>query len=265
VAGTVTSVPLESTGDVKPSVGFKLLQSTNVPDDVWMLGDKDSRLTTRDGVSTREATYVGPGRFRVCIDRKEEAWVVSGRFEAIGGPGERPGGEEWVATPLGVGRYDSAKWAFTVADKTVDVKVGSGTAYFWPADGVTTQFFSDAGAPPSRNEDGWVRLNGAQGAVLTVPGSVRTAEAAEAALGTCSRMAAEAKGLASRLSEADAAVAELGPKHVIARRQAHAACAVAHLRIAALAPSPAKKALVDRVLLAEADWKSIGGEGHEGR
>jgi hypothetical protein len=222
-----------------------------------MLVGKDSRLTTRDSVSTRETAYVGPGRFRVCIGHKEVSWVQSGVFESVGGAGERPGGEEWVATPLGSARYDVAKWTITVNEKSVDVKVSSGTGYFWPADGVTTKFASDAGRAPSVNDEGWVRLDGSTTAILTTPKAVLTAEGASAALDQCTRTAGEAKSLAMQLAGPEASVGEIGPKHVIARRRAHAACDVAHLRVASLEASAARNAMLGRVLAAENDWKAL--------
>ena len=273
VEGRVTSSPLwgavAPSSDAGPGSGMggadggvtNVLASFAVPDNVWIDVGKASRLTTRDATSTRETNYVGPGRFHVCIDHKEEAWVEAGVFESVGGAGERPGGEEWVSTPLGTARYDAAKLKITVKDKTVEVRVASGNGYFWPADGVTSQFFSDAGTAPSMNDQGWVRLDGLTSGNFTVPRSVLSAEGAAAALDRCTRAAGEAKSLAASLSEADASIADLGPKHVVARRQAHAACDVATLRIASLSPSPAREALAVRVRAAEGDWKSIGPPG----
>jgi hypothetical protein len=254
VEGTVTAFPLTGGADA----GAAVQASVGVPDDVWMQVTKGSRLTTRDSVSTRETGYVGPGRFRVCIDHREESWVQSGVFESVGGAGERPGGEEWVATPLGSARYDVVKWKLMVSEKSVLVQVQSGTGYFWPAEGVTAKFSAEKGtATPSMNDQGWVRLDGHTEAVLTVTRPVLDAEGAGAAIAQCKRMAGEAKSIATQLGEADVNVGELGPKHVVARRQAHAACEVAHLRVASLPPSPAKDAELGQVLAAEADWKAL--------
>jgi hypothetical protein len=254
VEGTVTAFPLDGGADG----GVPVQASVGVPDDVWMQVTNGSRLTTRDSVSTRETGYVGPGRFRVCIDHREESWVHSGVFESVGGAGERPGGEEWVATPLGSARYDVAKWKLTVSEKSVLVQVQSGTGYFWPAEGVAAKFSAEKGtATPSMNDQGWVRLDGHTEALLTVPKPVLDAEGAGAALDQCKRMAGEAKSIATKLGESDVNVGELGPKHVVARRQAHAACEVAHLRIASLPPSPAKDAELGQVLAAETDWKAL--------
>jgi hypothetical protein len=267
VEGSVTVTPLgapETHWGVRPgtssgdSGSTSLPEAAAVPDDVWIDVGKASRLTTRDAVSTRETTYLGPGRFRVCIGHKEDAWAASGVFESIGGAGERPGGEEWVATPLGVARYDVARLKLTVREKTVEARVASGTAYLWPAEGVTTEYFSDAGGPsPSLNDQGWVRLDGARGATLKVAKPVMTTEGAGAALEECVRAAANTQRMAAGLAEPDASLAELAPKHVVLRQMARAACGVANLRIESLPPSANREALLERVRTAEADYKTI--------
>jgi hypothetical protein len=263
VEGSATTAPLGTPGrpaHLGADGGSALLVAgAAVPDDVWIDLGMASRLTTRDAASTRETTYLGPGRFRVCIAHKEESWVASGVFESIGGAGERPGGEEWVATPLGVARYDVAKLRLTVKEKTVVARVSSGTAYYWPSDGVTTEYVSDAGGPsPSINDQGWVRLDGATGATLKVTKATMTAEGAEAALDPCVQAAADAKNTAARLAEPDANFAENASRHVVARQRARAACGVANLRTESLPPSASREALLERVREAESDYKSIG-------
>jgi hypothetical protein len=255
LVGSVTVVPLA--GGALDGGGTPLVVSGSVPEDAWIDIGKSSRLTARDALSTRETTYSGPGRFRVCIGNREEAWIERGLFESVGGAGERPGGEEWVATPLGAGRYDAAKWTLTVTDKAVEVRVSTGTGYFWPAEGVATHFFAEAGAPPELNDQGWVRINGGAGATLTVSALVLTKEGAEAALDRCTSGANDAKRLAANLGEADAALGDLAPRHLIARRLAHAACSVAYLRIESLPASPARDGYLERVRVADADWKVL--------
>jgi hypothetical protein len=259
VEGTATATPLA--GPAKAGVegaGIALKPSTELLDDVWVDVGKASRFTTRDASSTRETIYAGPGRFRACIDHKEDAWVSTGTFESIGGAGERPGGEEWVATPLGAARYDVAKWKITVKDNAVEVTVGSGTGYLWPAIGVTVKTYSEAGAPPAVADDGWLRLDGATGATLTSPRPVLNNEGAGAALVRCVETAGQARVLARTLAEPDASVGDVGPKHVVARKQAHAACEVAALRVASLPPSPGRDILATKVKNADADWRNIG-------
>ncbi len=256
VVGSVDVVPL--VGAARDGGGVALVVSTAVPDEAWLDVGKNSRLTARDALSTRETMYLGPGRFRPCVGHEEEAWVERGRFESVGGAGERPGGEEWVETPLGSGRYDVAKWTLTVAEHAVEVRVASGTGYFWPAEGVTTHFFAEAGGAPTLNDQGWVRIDGAEGATVTVTASVLTDEGAGAALDRCISAATDAKNLAASLGEPDASLGDLAPRHVVARRLAHAACGVAYLRIESLRPSPIRDRDLDRVRAAETDWRDLG-------
>ncbi len=264
VVGSVNIVPLPAGGEYgSPVKGAEaasrvaLLAGSVLPDEAWVDVGKGGRLTTRDATSTRESSYEGPGRFRVCIGHKEEAWVQSGTFESVGGAGERPGAEEWVATPLGVARYDVAKWKFTVSATAVDVSVAAGTGYFWPADGVASKFFAEAGSMPGQNDQGWVRLDGGQGMKLTVPKPALTAEGATAALENCVAAAKEAMALTAGLGEPDASLADLAPRDIVARRVAHASCAVAYLRVETLPPSPTRDAALERVRTAEAGWKSL--------
>jgi hypothetical protein len=254
--GSVTSQPL---GAAPGDAGALLIQSgLSLPDNVWVDVGKASRLTTRDATSTREVNYVGPGRFYACIEHKEEAWVERGVFESVGGAGERPGGEQWVVTPFGAARYDVAKWKITVKDKSVEIRTASGGGFFWPAEGTKLQAFSEAGSPPSVNGEGWIPLEATSVATVSADKLVLTPEAATTALDQCTHAAADAKNIATSLAQPGANVGELGSKHVIARRLAHAACNVAHLRIESLPPSPARDDLLGRVQTAEADWKFIG-------
>ena len=255
--GTVNVVPFAE-GLKLDGGSIPVVSSAVVPDDAWIDVGKASTLTARDAESTRETSYVGPGRFRVCIGHAEEAWVEEGTFESVGGAGERPGGEQWVATPLGVARYDAAKWRIVVTGTTVDVRMSAGTGYFWPADGVAAQFVApEGGSLPGQNDQGWVRLDSGTGAKLTVLKPVLTREGATAALERCVATAKEAMALTASLAEPDASLADIAPKDIVARRLAHAACAVAHLRLEALPPSPTRDASLERVRTAEAGWKAL--------
>jgi hypothetical protein len=264
VIGTVNVVPFAD-GPKLDGDSIPVVASSIVPDDTWIDVGKASTLTARDAESTRETSYVGPGRFRVCIGHKEEAWVEEGTFESVGGAGERPGGEQWVATPLGVARYDAAKWRIVVTGTTVDARMAAGTGYFWPADGVTTQFTAaEGGSVPGQNDQGWVRLDSGTGAKLSVTKTVLTREGATAALERCVAAAKEAMALTASLAEPDASLADIAPKDIVARRLAHASCAVAHLRIETLPPSPSRDASLEQVRTAEAGWKALAPPPHPG-
>lgn len=255
VLGEVHVVPF--VGGMPDGGGPALVAATAVPDDAWIDVAKGGRLTTRDAVSTRESSYEGPGRFRVCIGHKEEAWVQAGVFESVGGAGERPGAEEWIATPLGAARYDAVKWKITVTDRAVDVRVSAGTGYVWPAPGVAVQYFAEAGPLPETNDQGWIRLDGGTGARLSVPKSVLTPDGAKEALDGCVTAAKETMAITASLAEPDANLAVGAARDVVARRTAHAACATAHLRIETMAPSPVRDASMERVRTAEAAWEAL--------
>jgi len=262
VDGTLTLTPLAGLAkDASAPAALTLRPSADLPDDVWVEVGKASKFSTRDATSTREAVYSGPGRFHACIDHQEEAWVASGVFESVPGAGERPGGEEWVATPLGEARYAAAKLKITVAERTVEIKVASGTGYFWPAEGVKIEAYSEAGAPPTVGDQGWMRLDGATGAIFSSPRPVLNITGTPALMAQCFRLASETWNLATSLGKPNADVGELGPKHIVARRQARAACTVAALRVAALPPTRLRDDLEAKVKRAEAQWRSLGGEG----
>jgi hypothetical protein len=211
VAGPVNVVPL--TGGLPDAGGLPLVAAAAIPDDAWIDVGKGGKVTARDAESTRETSYEGPGRFLVCIGHKEESWVKEGTFESVGGAGERPGGEEWVTTPLGVARYDVAKWKITVTATTVDAQVSAGTGYFWPAEGVTAKFSrAEAGSLPGENDQGWVRLDSGTGAKLSVSKPVLTEEGASAALERCAATSKEAMSLTASLAEADADIAAIAPR-----------------------------------------------------
>jgi hypothetical protein len=255
--GQVNVVPFVAAAAGVDAGSAAVIAGQPLPDEAWVDVGKASRLTTRDAISTRESSYEGPGRFRVCIGHKEEAWVREGSFESVGGAGERPGAEQWVATPLGAARYDAARMKIITTEKGVEVQVASGSAYFWAVDGAEKKFFAEAGGLPEENDQGWIRLNSGAGLKVTVPKPVLTSEGASAALDRCVAASKEAMALTASLGEADASLGDVGPKDIVARRVAHAACDVAHLRIQSLPSSPARDAFLDRVRTAEAGWKSL--------
>jgi hypothetical protein len=92
---------------------------------------------------------------------------------------------------------------------------------------------------------------------LTVRPSALTPEPARAAFDTCGRLAAQTKSLTASLGEPDASLTDLAPKHVVARREARAACGVAALRAQLLVPSASRDTLLERLRTAESDYTSI--------
>jgi hypothetical protein len=260
VAERVSLAPL-ALGDAQafiPDAGIPNM--SEIPDDVWIDLDRTGRLVSRDPRSTREASFIGPARVRACVDRDEESWLLRGAFDAVPGAGERPGGEEWVVLPLGVVRYASAGMRITASAQSAEARMVKGTAYVWAAVGASVLVTTDAGAPRTAGDDGWVRID--EGAVARVKLDAGPAPAAEDAARTatdkCADAARAARSLADQISAMTGNLGDLAPKHVVARRLARAACGVARLRVNALAPSANRDGLLARTRDAETSWRTLG-------
>ena len=72
--GTVNVVPFAD-GPKLDGGTIPVSTSSILPDDTWIDVGKASTLTARDAESTRETSYLGPGRFRVCIEHRLEQRV----------------------------------------------------------------------------------------------------------------------------------------------------------------------------------------------
>jgi hypothetical protein len=280
-------------------------ESSDLPDDEWIVLEPGAKVTAKHPQSTRETAFVGPGRVRSCVERAEEAWVLEGKFDSIGSAGERPGAEEWVATPVGVFRYGSAKLEVVVTPATAtapakaELTVSSGAAYAWTSDvagdlrtvevapaasavkppgspsGVPSAALpaasaasagvaavKPAGKEPAKDagtvapSDGWTRVEGGRALTLTGKKVALPDELAESAVELCVTDAKAARELALAVASAtDGGLGQLAPRHVIARHAAHAACAVAGLRVAVLLASPVRDKLGALVKGAEGEWK----------
>jgi hypothetical protein len=235
-----------------------LTMASEVPNNEWLDLGAGARLATRDPVSTREAEFLGPARVRACVDHEEESWVVRGMFESVLGSGERPGGEEWVATPHGIIRYAAAGARISVSRDATQVVVGKGTAYLWPAADATARATSEAGAPVAVADEGWMRLDAGTTATVKPTKAVDTQEAAQAAADRCAGAAKTAHELAEQIAQGEGGLAELAPEHVIARRVAHAACHIAELRASAFVPASDREPILAGVRNAEAMWRALG-------
>ncbi len=248
-------------------------ESSDIPEDVWIDLDKGAKLTSRHPRSTRETAFVGPGRIRACVGHGEEAWLQGGSFESVLASGERPGGEEWVVTPVGVVRYGATKLEVhvtpgsTTSVAKAEVKVLSGTAYTWTGDQTgpikppvappTSPMTGGPGGPVAAPlPDGWTRLDAPRTVTLSTKKPGKLDDLAQASLELCKANAKAAKELAMAVASPDASLAQIAPKHVNARHLARAACLVASLRAGTLEPSPARDALYASIKEADAEWKS---------
>ncbi len=237
--------------------------ASTVPNGAWVVLEATTKITTKDPRTGRELTFEGPGRVSPCKPWDDEAWVDRGRFGSVPGTGEGPGSEEWVVTSLGVLRYGAAVVTVTAEGLSrVEIRVATGSASLWALD-ITTE---EAGA---RDEDGWRRLDA--GARITLignddvlrkraaNGSVSPArDAAGDAAGQCSSAAATAHELADRIALPGAALSDLAPRHISARRAARAACGVARLRAESLPAKGSRQALLARIATADRAWRGLG-------
>jgi hypothetical protein len=211
-----------------------LLLQGLAPTEAWIALGKGSRVVARDPHTTRETTFHGPARARVCVGYAEESWVASGSFDSSAGSGEAPGNEEWVVTPSGVVRYTMAQLSVEVKPHEADVTMSNGVAFAWQVSAAT----GDAGAPTgdagSPLEEGWLRLP---------PGKTKLGaghdETASATLDRCVALSASARALAGQLMTPGGANTATITQQVTTRRLARAACAVATLRVNALPPADA--------------------------
>jgi len=226
--------------------GLPLANMTEIPGDGWLSLAGGARLVAKDPRTSRETTFLGPGRARACVERGEESWIVTGSFESVVGAGESPGAEEWVVTPQAVVRYAAARLRVDSGPQGTRVRLANGVAFLWPP-----------GAGPA--SEGWQRMTAAETTIGGPPGT--DPDAASAAVDRCSSLAETSRRLAAALL----APAEAGPggsvaaEQVTARRLARAACAVATLRVDALAvgDSARKRGLSAKVREAEIAWRSL--------
>jgi len=241
-----------SSGPAGPDAGLVpvLLQGL-APTEAWVGLAKGARLVVKDPRTTRETSFrglAGPGRARVCVGFAEESWIAAGRFESSVGAGEAPGAEEWVVTPFGVVRYGAAKVTVDVLPREAEVMLESGAAFAWTPVAPAT---GDAGL-----EDGWMRLPAGR-TRLQSREPAGGPEAARIALDRCKTLAASARALAVQVMSPDGgAGGSTIAAQVTTRRLARAACAVASMRVHALAESDAAP-LVRPLADANASWSGI--------
>jgi hypothetical protein len=241
------------------AAGPTLATAQELPVETWILLGPSSRLIAKDPRTTRETAFLGAARVRPCVERREESWVAAGAFESVVGAGEAPGSEEWVVTPLAVLRYGSAKVRVAVGAKSTVVTPSSGVAFAWIADDARTRWGADGGAEaPKAAVDGWERVADAPVAIQAVA-TTPAPQAARAALDHCGALADRSHELASMLTMPSVGLPDASAvaDQVVARRQARAACAVAALRVGALADGAPKDALTAKLNEAVATWTAL--------
>ncbi len=278
VAGApkISFLPNHTTDMALPTT---IVESGDIPEDAWLVLDAPGKLTAKHPRTTRESTFTGPGRVRPCVGHGEESWVERGQYLSEPAAGERPGAEQWVITPAGVIRFGGGRVELDVAAGTpttgakVEAKVSSGTAYAWTGDDAgplkpplpAPSASSAAGALVAGMNDGWIRLDGPRTVTLTVKKPGKPEDVAAAGVERCKLEAKSTKDLASAVASPDAALRRVAPQHVIARRVARAACAVAAVRVELLDPSPVRDGFAAALKEAESDWMMSRPRGPHGR
>jgi hypothetical protein len=254
--GSTGELGVEPVGD---AAGYARVEvGAVIPSDRWIVLSRGAKLVAKDPRTTRETTFIGPARVKVCVGRREESWLASGEFESVAGAGETPGAEEWVVTPLAVVRYISANVRIAVRGDLLTVRLAGGDAFARPAKDARTKVPGsaprDAGAGRSESEP-WVRLSEAGLDVRPVR-PTSPLDAARAAIDPCSHTADESAALARLIlphepGEGGATLGETIARQVATRRLARAACAMASLRAQSLQPSQEQAQLIDAVANAE--------------
>ncbi len=178
----------------------------------------------------REITISGPASATLCPDGEDGVFLSRGRLSAFPGTGVRPGADVWVATPLGVVRYDDAKI-------DLDAPKGDGTRLMVTASMASAELIAAPGVE-LRSENGgdagpaspFAEVPLAAGATLVAERpAAPLARLVRELVGACTKESDGAREAARRLSDGPEAgpLGERASAHVRARRRARAACETA--------------------------------------
>jgi len=213
--------------------------------DAWVELPEGAHLAVKNGTTTRETIFDGPGAVRSCVAGEEEAWMPSGVFTSVFGAGDSPGSEVWIVTPHVVVRYGSgAKLKIITSTSKANVKLTGGGAWAFPIGSMEP---IEGGTP--HQQDGWIEVPG-NGSLEFV-----SKRAPSQVLGECEEAAKKAHELAVEIGSHDASLSDAAPKHVVARRRAHALCAVAELLADRSLDPVERERLLPRARTASARWR----------
>ena len=218
----------------------KLADNASLPELMFLSLDTGAGFTARDPRTLRETRFTGPGLVRACVEGQERTDLVSGTFISTPGSGEAPGHEEWVVTSLAVIRYSAA--AVEVRAKGVgalaEIRPRGGEAFVWVSPyGTMTPASHDAGAGGANGT--WIALSTSTSEPYRIVPRVVDAPGAtsDGAIGVtdpfvtdCLEHASIAAADADRLRDAGAGFGAAAGAHVVALKEARAACAIADLR-----------------------------------
>jgi hypothetical protein len=205
----------------------------------WLDLSEGAEVLVRHGVTSREFSLRGPGRFLPCRGGTEQVLIASGHFKSAAGTGVRPGADFSVATPFGYLSYGDADLESSVETARWQFQVRRG-------DVATESVPGSEGLPGGR-------ISGPNGSA-NVTGSPTAAKL----VAHCERAAAEAHAAAERLLAADKA--ELGKgavEQLAARRVARAACASAVAGLQRETDVEQRRRLDAQVVAAEHLWRTL--------
>jgi hypothetical protein len=218
---------------------------------------QEATLTVQSTTSGREIELRGPGLAEICPDGNEEVYLSWGNLRGFMGPGVRPGADVWIATPLGVVRFNDANVEVDVASPAatrITVRVSAGRAVFVPflvgdardgGQGNSGEVTIAAGVPFSRERPA---------------GSV--SRWAKALAASCARHADQVAQSARAMLESDAgSLGEQAATHVQARRLARGLCAATRAA-AALDEAGVERPFFADLERADEKWKGLGQLAH---
>ena len=224
--------------------GGSSVKAGDVVGDTFIELSEGAHVAIKNGTTTREAIFDGPGAVRACVGGEEEMWLANGVFTSVVGAGETPGAEVWLVTPHVVVRYGSGARLNVVATSArATVKLTAGTAWAFPLGAMIVE----GGTP--KQQDGWVEIPGNDTLVFT------SRRAPSQVIAECEEAAKSAHALAVAIGTHDASLGEAAPEHVVARRRAHAICAAAELMADRSLDPIERQRLLPRARAANARWR----------
>jgi hypothetical protein len=228
-------------GDVKAGPENTLPKVPEPANDLMLTFGADAKLTVRDRLTGRESTLLGAGSARVCVGGDTEHWLFGGTFASSATTGATPGSGDWVVVPGAIVRINAATARVKVTGEKTEVAVVSGSAAIYPV-GAT---LADAG---TADAEGWWHVpSGATWAFAEPPANKANLVV------QCDKQASLARDLGAQIAMADAgaSLGDLAPKHIAAREQARAICAMARFH------ARGDKALAPRADAADARWRVV--------
>jgi hypothetical protein len=212
-----------------------------------------AEVTVQSTVSTREIALEGPAVAEACPLGEEEIRLSRGKVTGFPGMGVRPGTDVWVATPLGVVRFNDAKLTIEVSGATagkLEVVLLAGQARFVPAFGTSAFRSSEDGGAPND-----VPIRAGAPFVVERAGRARIVDM----VSVCSSQSESAERAARAVvaPAGDASMSALGDRafaEVRAKQRARASCGSAWAELA-LDPSDRDRSISARLTLAEQKWK----------